>query len=253
MAFFPKAKKFVKRVARKGKAVRRSKPFKRTAAVSKKLIQMAHLMNVEKKRLDIIASGIVSLGQCNVNASAYVANDITPVMSEGVTFSTRSGASIKIVSAYMKWMFWQQSANNHTQKIRIELWKVKGNTVTASTELQELYSVNPNTGLYDLNSLRNPDYYGGASKIYSKSFKIESQYASDIAIREVIIPLKLNHHIRFVGDTNTVADGQILLFMFSDSGNVNTITPSTLTNIPIISANTSVVYNQDIKWYYVDN
>lgn len=243
-----RAKRGFKKTTRFAKKVNRHPITKSVAQIA----NLAHLLNVEKKRLNITQSGIL-VGQVFGNIGGFIANDITPIAPVGTFFNERTGSSIKVVSAYMSFQFWTQTANNHVTRLRIELWKVKGNTTSASAELNELYVNVPSTGITDYNSLRNPDYYGGATKFYTKYVNIPaSQFTNQIQIKDVKIPLKLNHHIRYQNNLNTVAGGQILMFIFADSGNTSSIT-STVSFIPVVSGLSGVQYNQDIRWYYVDN
>lgn len=240
---FKKAKRFVKKRYGGPKGVSR---------VVKDVAMLKHLVNVEKKRISIINSSLL-VGQVFANLGGFVAQDITPVMSQGLGFAQRNGSSIKIVSGYFKFQFWSQASNNHTTRLRIELWKVAGNTANASTELDEIYNATPNVNIRDFNSLRNPDYFGGSRKFLTKYITMPApQYAGQTQIKEIAIPLKLDHHIRYDGNTNTVVGGQILMFIFADSGNTSS-TVSTLANIPIALGTSAVIYNQDLRWYYTDN
>jgi len=254
MAFKKFLRKVGRRIVKRGKRAlkKRYGGAKGISNVVKDVAMLKHLVNVEKKRISIINSSLL-VGQVFANLGGFVAQDITPVMAQGLGFNQRNGSSIKIVSAYMKFQFWTQASNNHTTKLRIELWKVQGNTTNASGELGEIYNTTPNVGIQDYNSLRNPDYYGGSRKFCTKYFTMPaSQYAGQTQIKEIAIPLKLNHHIRFDGNTNTIAGGQILMFIFADSGNTSS-TLSTIANIPIALGTSAVIYNQDIRWYYTDN
>lgn len=210
---------------------------------------------LKKKRFDIVSSALL-VGQLSANASpgGVYNTDLTPTPAQGVTAETRNGSSIKIVSAYAKFQFWQQSANNHNTRGRIELWHTKGTPTTSTILMQELYLPNscvPGANVYDYNSERNPDYYGTAKRICVKQFKVNPIIVSQINCTDVAIPLKFNHHIRFSDNTQTVADGQIIMFIFLDSGNISTL--STLTGIPVVNALSGLVWNMDMKWYYVDN
>ena len=168
--------------------------------IAKDVMMLKKLVNVEKKRYDYTISSL-TLGQVNNNTSGTNALDITPILSSGSGYSQRNGASVKIVSMFCKFQFWQQVNNNHPMKGRIELWKAKGVPQTAPTLLQDLYNVNPVSTIIDYNSMRNPDYYGDATKICTKYFSLTSFFSTQVSIREVCIPLKLQHHIRYSMDT----------------------------------------------------
>lgn len=255
--FGSRVRKFVKRGARAvGKlAKKRYAPKGKLAMgqIVKDVMMLKKLVNVEKKRFDLVASS-ASIAQVNgLSSNAFYVQDLTPIPISGSGYNQRSGASIKIVSGFMKLQVWQQINNNHTMKFRLELWKVKGETVTPSNMVSQLYLLNQANGLIDSNSLRNPDYFGDAKKILTKSFTLKSQFSNDVAITDVKIPIKLQHHVRYDTDTTTVVDGQIFMLILADSGNKSSSVVSTTPNIPITAINSGALFNQDIKWYFVDN
>jgi hypothetical protein len=119
--------------------------------------------------------------------------------------------------------------------------------------LGEIYNITPNVGIQDYNSLKNPDYFGGSQKFCTKYITMPApQYLGQIQIKEINIPLRLDHHIRFNGNSNTLVGGQVLMFIFADSGNTSS-TLSTLPNIPVSLGQSAMIYNQDLRWYFTDN
>jgi len=159
----------------------------------------------------------------------------------------------KICSAIGKFQMWQQTANTHPMKFRLELWKNKGPSITASTLLAELYNTSTSSGIIDYNSQLDPDYTGTAKRFYMKTYTVNPQFSAEVMIKDFNLPLRLNHHIRFDDNTTTVTDGQIIMILLADSGNNNTTTVSTLANIPILLANSGLIFNYDMKYYYYDN
>ena len=254
MAFKKFLKKAGKRVYKASKRFvkKRYGGPKGISRVVKDVAMLKHLVNVEKKRISIINSSLL-VGQVFANLAGYVAQDITPVMSQGLGVGDRMGSSIKIVSCYFKFQFWSQSANNHTTRLRMEFWKIPGETVNANTELAEIYNITPNTGIVDYQSLKNPDYFGGARKFMTKYVNIPApQYSGQTQIKELAVPLRMDHHIRFNANTTSVVGGQIIMFIFADSGNTSS-TVSTLTNVPVTLGLSAITYNQDLRFYYTDN
>jgi len=248
-------KKIARRVFRKGKQAFKKRYTNKNGLVNvvKDVMTLKRLMNVEKKRIHIYNASVL-LGQCSVNAFGYHSQDITPIPVEGVGYQQRTGASIKVLNAYIKFQFWQQASNVHVTKFRIEFWKVKGGTTVAAGLATDLYLANPNISgstIIDYNSLRNPDFFGEAKKIFSKNYTNRPNFSTEVAITDVVISLKLDHHIRYDKDTNNVTDGQLVMFIFCDSGNSGAV--STLTGVPVTTALSGLIYNNDFCFYYVDN
>lgn len=257
MAFKKKAQKAVKKFK---KALKKAPVYARkakntvdkVAMVAKKVNQIMTLMNVEKKRIDVTASAQV-VSQLIINATGTYVADITPLPAQGVQVTQHTGSSIKIVSYCMKLSFWSQSTMNHPTKFIVEIFKVKGATQNVSTFLTDYYTTTPSSGVIDYNSNKDPDYFGQATKILSKTFSIQApNFSGELMIKDLIIPRKYQHHIRFDQNSTTVDDGQLIMVIRADSGN-SSGTVSTAPNVPVQTANSGYNFNMDCRYYYVDN
>lgn len=225
--------------------------------LTKDVLMLKKMVNAEKKRLSVATSN-TAFGQLNFNTSAYIATDITPVMSQGTTSNTRNGASIKLSSGYLKFQVYHQSSTTQPVKFKVIIAKVKGiPEPTMSTFLQQCWVPNQflSSSIYDFNSQPNPDYFRAYKIIRSKTITVPADQITGVnMIRDFAIPLKFkNHHIRFNGDTNTVAAGQIVMWVLADCGNISSGSASTVTPIAVSGTSTGLIMNTNFQWYYYDN
>lgn len=214
--------------------------------------KLTSMLNVEKKYIDSSLSS-QTVGQLTINATGAKSVDITPQAAEGATFNGRSGSSIKIVSAYMQFQFWHQA--NTTQPIKGKIYFVhkRGVPQSSSDALTDFFSVSAFSGIIDYNSQINPDNFGTYKIIKVIPFVVPSdQLSSQVQVKDVKVPLKLNHHVRYSLDTTTVTNGQMLMFIVFDSGNSSS-TISTASNCPVLTAESGLIMNYTQRWYYVDN
>nr|WAE42348.1 MAG: capsid protein [Cressdnaviricota sp.] len=251
---YNKAKKVVKKRYFSGKGY--SKP--KMVQMAKDVSMLKGLVNAEKKRYIINSTTPLLVAQLNGNSSGNAILDVTPIPTEGVTYSTRNGASIKLHSALFRFQIYQQVNRISPMKLKFYLFYVKG--LPQSTGSMNLLVANPfiSGAINDYNSNRNVDFFGEYQiiKTWTVSLKDEN-VANDTTIKEIQIPIKFNkgkgHHIRFNGDNNSVANGQIALFMVGDSGNISAVTVSTITPVPITGLLTGCNINYNFTYYYYDN
>ena len=229
------------------------------------IARLASMLNAEKKHHEIVSpTTYPEVGQCNYNSSGGAAIDITPIMSQGVTATTRTGASIKLHSSYMQFQFFHQANAVNNIKGVIYIFQVLGNPQLSASAVGSMFLPNKwvstnNTGvnLYDYNSQINPDTFGQFKIITKRKFTVKSDSVTAANMPTSLnIPLKYNrgkgHHIRFSGDTNIVTNGQMIMAIFVDNGNIGT-SSSTIQGIPSNGASTGLYYQYDIKHYYYDN
>lgn len=225
--------------------------------LTRDVLMLKKMVNAEKKRI-VQNNGGYTVGQCSVNGQGFLAFEVTPVMSQGNTNSTRNGSSIKLNSSYMKLQFLHQS--NTTQPIRLKCYliSVPGLPTTNITGfINNMFSANPFiTGgtIRDYNSQPNPDFFRQYRIIRKTSVYLPpDNYSGAMSIKDVAIPVKFrNHHVRFNGDTDTITAGQLIFLVMADSGNMGGTT-STLGNIPVTGASTGAILNYNIIHYYYDN
>lgn len=245
--YVKKAARYVKKRYFKGRGYGKPKLAKMYADVK----AIKTLVNVEKKRYNVQQNS-QTVGQLSINAVGLFCGDVTPIPAQGVAYNQRTGASMKIVSAFLEFQFWTMSANTHRTRLVLEVFRIKGAPTTASAFYQSHWLVNPASGIVDYNSDVNPDNYGTATCIYRRKFNIIHNYSSEVAIKDMNCPQKFNHHVRFSQNSTTVTDGQLIMAIRADSGNVSG-TISTATNVPILTASSGINFNYDYTFYYVDN
>lgn len=278
--YFRRAKRAVKRAynSKAGKAIRKvtrqrygtwRKP--NVGQLVKDVSLLKNMVNAEKKRTDIASvSAATQLGQYawngTVNSNAYFHLDITPTPTQGVTYSTRSGASIKLSTSYMQFMLYQQSATAHPMKFIFEIFEYFGGyEVTNANQAFKIFAANQwianeqsGTAIIDYNSERQPDYFSQYKCLYRKVVSMAPDSTSSMtSIKNVKIPIrwgKNGRHIRFNGDAGTtVTAGQLILFIRCDSGNAGATAGGLTTACPVSAANTGAQLQYDIKHYYYDN
>ena len=223
--------------------------------VAKDVSMLKNLINVEKKYLDNTYSD--SVGQVLGNLTGVVYKDITPIPVQNVAFNGRTGQSIKLTSATINIILNNQSAQRVGQKVRFEIYQVKGDPKTLTGINNELYDINPLTTIVDYMSNRNPNNYGDFKLICRRKvyYPTEQHSGSGAAARQktLKINLKLNHHLRFDKNSLTLVAGQIFIFAVTETGNSSIAIPSTLPNIANVAVNTGIDYDISARFYYVDN
>lgn len=255
----------------KAKRRRVYRAVKKGFNLAKKVASLASMVNAEKSRVDFTISSVL-VGQYNQTAAAvasdasYIA-DITPIPSQGDTVTSRQSASIKLHSSFMKIQFYQEG-NNAINPIRGNIWffLVKGTPQVPATFKTNVFTPNPClTGasyanlIYDYNCNLNPDYFGQYKILRRIPFTVQpsSVSASQVMIKDVIIPWKWfrgkGHHIRYNANTTTVTDGQIIMFIHVDNGNIGGTAGVANSGVPVTTTNSGLFMNYDIKHYYYDN
>lgn len=268
MTNFKNTKRKVKNAVRKTGKWAASNPSKVVqyagyAYTAAKIAQMASMINAEKKR-NILSGSTIFVGQLNGNTNGYYAFDCTPAPAEGVTSITRNGNSIKLSSSFMRFQFSQQSAVTNPIKIRIRMDLVKGTPQTPGNWPATVLSPNPfvtGGNIIDYNSNTNPDYYGTLQTIFSRSYTLkQDQITGGNTILDVSIPLKYfkgkGHHVRFGSDAAIASsEGQLILFITMDNGNMSATVPTTLGGLPLNGQgiNTGVYMSYNIIHYFYDN
>lgn len=235
------------------------------ANIWKDVMMLKSVINSEKKRIRIASASQQAVSQVNANASGHWALDVTPQPAQGITMSTRNGASIKLHSSYMKFQFYQQTANVHPMRLKLYIIEVRGDPIPAATAAGEFFAANQwiaaqNSfiAIRDYNSQRNPDYFRDYRVLAQKGFTLKADnYNGQTMIKDIVVKLKYNrgkgHHVRFDSDTTTVTQGQLVAFIVADSGNQNGSTGSTLNGIPIAAVLTGATFNYDLQHYFYDN
>lgn len=258
---YGKARKFVKRGA---KALRKRYTAKpggrkatggvRVAKMAKDILYLKSVLNPEKKRY---STSVIEtpVGQVNGNADGAHFSECTPYVSQGITASTRNGASIKLHSSVWHFQMTQQASATNRQKGIIEIWEMPGEPYGGFTWFNEHFTPNPFTGVRDYNCQIDPDNFMKGKCIARRRFQTPAdQLNTEKGIVDVKLPIKYNKgqgkHIRYNGDNNTLAFGQMYLVVRMDRGNIGAI--STLT-VPDVAVNTGITMSWNRIDYYYDN
>lgn len=263
-----KFKKAVKKVARKvrGHAIKRyfNKGYQpKVDQIMSDVTRLKALMNVEKKVYTIPAT-LSSVGQVNGNNAGFLAVDLTPVPSVGVSEGNRTGTSIKLTSSHMQFQFIGQSAAINRTRFRLVFLENKGEPITnPTTWASSILLANPfitGGSLIDYASCWNQNTYGNFRIIKQHYMTINpDSITSEVNIKSLSLGFKYNHgkgmHIRYGSGTNVPSHQQIIMLVFADTGNCSTSIASTggLTGLAQTAINTGYNFNYYIKHYFIDN
>jgi len=245
----------------------------RVAKMAKDIMYLKSVLNPEKKRFEAALDVATKIGQINATnpAGTVVITDgsyfidCTPVPTQGVTYSTRNGASIKLHSSIWHFQFVQELNTISEIKLTLELFDVDGETYTGFNYIKERYLVNPFVkdtisgtpiGVRDKNSQINPDNFMKGKCIARRNLTLKADTVSGARnIIDLKLPVLYNkgkgHHVRFDKDGQAVEHGQLLLCIRADRGNIGTVTATNVTGVPDTAVNTgcNVVWNR-VDYFY---
>lgn len=226
--------------------------------MAKDIMYLKSVLNPEKKRIINYVADPVKIGQVNGNNDGGYVEDITPVISQGVTFGTRNGASVKLHSTIWNFQFKQQVGVVADIKLIIEIWAIEKEPYSGFTFRNDHWDGNyfiAGADIRDYNCQVNPDNYNKGKCIARRKITIkEDSVGSQSNLTHLKIPIIYNkgqgRHIRYNKDTNTVEQGQMYLIIRADRGNIGAV--STLT-VPDVSINTGVDMQYNRVDYFYDN
>lgn len=215
-----KGVKFVKKQAVKRYAPKGKINFNK---IAKDVKYLKTVLNPEKKYfIQTVTSASVAQQNGGVN-TGWNANDITPLPISGPGFGERNGSSIKLHSMSIEFQFTQQTNTINGMRINILILQTIGEAQTiASGAVNELFDVNPFSTFTDLNALRNMDHMKNIKIIRSMNVYLKAD-ALATARSTKTGALRLNfgqsgHHIKFGGNTTTVANGQLWVLFRGENG-----------------------------------
>ena len=258
---------YIKRKARKavrkvGQAVKKRYTNKRGGTrmgrLAKDVMYLKSVLNPEKKRFQFYNPDNL-IGQVNGNTDGGFFTDVTPIPSQGITYDTRNGASIKLHSTMWHFQFTQQVGVVADIKLILEIFSIKGDPYTGFTFRNERYLPNPfisGADIRDYNCQINADNFMKGKLVARRKITIRQDEVSSVKnLVDVKIPILYNkgqgHHIRFNKDTTTVESGQLCMVIRADRGNIGAV--STLSGIPDVGLNTGVNMAFNCINYYYDN
>lgn len=224
----------------------------------KDVMMLKSTINAEKKFIDQVFSN--NIAQLSANTSGFIIGEITPIPTEGITRSTRNGASIKLHSTHMQYQIIPQTSFKGPLKLKIMFIQVIGAPTTSYNPF--VYNIFNNNAfvspsIVDYNSTLNPDAFGTYRILRTFYTTVAPQTETgQIPIKTGTIGMKYNrgkgHHIRFAGDTNVLADGQIVMILLCDTGNSSS-SASTSTGVATQTALTGITVQMATRHYYYDN
>ena len=199
----------------------------------------------------------------------WSAFDITPYPIETNGFGGREGSSINLTSSYMQFKFTQMSANTLTPiKIRMTIVHVLGAPQSSGVALESYYlnsalpngtGINNNNGIIDFNSSVSPDQRGQYKVIYNKTTTLwQDNIDAGLQVKQHLIKLKYNrgagHIVRYLQNTTTPTNGQLIMFLTCDAGNVGPTTFTGAGQLTMVNnaIESGALCNFNICHYYTD-
>lgn len=254
-----KAKKVVRKSNVKAKYSNTSmlKGIRRGAQLVRDVAYLKAQLNAEKKQTTQVALNY-DVGQVSANGNAYYTTDLTPIVSQGITGQTRNGNSIKVHSMVIKGQVFQMQNNHHQGKLKMMVLLNKGTPISSwsGANVGDIFQSNVVNTLIDFNSNRALDTFKNWRVLASRIITINpDNYQGVQNWKDFVIPLKFkNYHIKY-DDTNTdvIRNGQIVLVVVSDSGNISSSTTSTVANIPVTGINSGFKVASYYQTWYYDN
>lgn len=221
--------------------------------VAKDLEMIKSRLNVEKKFVDQDLYNDQTVGQSNDESPGDWHVDLTPLVAQGVGESNRIGNSIKATGMVVRMNFrGQTNAGKRVAKICIIR-----SLNEDSSPVADLWDPNPLTGFIDFHSPRNYASMRGKSSshtvIATKYVKIASGNDED-PVASLMLPVKLNDVIRYGSNSdNTPEDFRYHMVVFLDYGNKALSGTTSNLGCVIPTAASGVVFNQQVRLWYVDN
>lgn len=269
-----------KRLARKaGKAIKKryvAKPGGRKATggmrvgkMAKDIMYLKSVLNPEKKRLDTRPESNQYVGQVNGDGGGFLLVDCTPIITQGIQYNARNGASIKLHSTNWEFQLTQQVHLNSSMKFIFEVYVLDGLTTTSTGLSANNFARNyfiqnpfitgtPSDPIIDTFSSVNPDFFKIARCIRRvKKTLAPDQFSGQFNINSFRMGIKYNKgqglHIRYNKDSNIPTHNQMFLVVRADRGNISEGASSTLGGIP----DSAVATAARLRWartdYYYDN
>jgi len=251
MAFLKKVTRFARK-AKVGKTYKKVSTMAKSryggaggrSNIAKDVAMLKALVNVEKKRVDSTQNTALAVAQtAGAGFSGATCTQITPVVAQGITNSTRNGNSVKLVSCLLSIQFAQQANTVNDMKLKWFIICRPDNAAlyAPSAIVQQFLEVNPFSTVQDYYSNRDPEYFTAFRVIKQGVVDLkQDQVTSGQSIVQKTIPLRLNHHLKFNSNTSTdTTKNAFYLLVTASSGDSVALTGA------------SFAYN--VRWYYTDN
>lgn len=211
----------------------RMKLYKEISAIKK-------MVNAEKKVAERNLTG-VGVAQSNSGADGIYCSSITPTISQGNGFGERNGRSIKLSGAYLRGKFTAQTNTINKIKYNMTILRCVGKPQTTTEINTGMFNADSISSVRDYFAPRNPDAYGDYRVIASRNYVLyPDSISGQTGIVDYMMPLKLNHHIRYQNNTSTIDEGELFVIIRADSGDSGT---------PL----TGAFWQMSIRFTYYDN
>lgn len=236
------------------------------AMLAKSIVEIRARLNVEKKHIDrdVITD---TFGQVSVNNAGFRAIDVTPVVAQGVTGTTRIGNSLKLTGMSFPIQFSGMSRTISARKIKVMLFKVTSadNGITTQEAIADYLDVNPLNGLIDMNSQKAYRNHknDGIKLIRSKTYSLPAVPTTLVGNDDDVDQLeesgftakfnvKLQDVLRYASNADSLPDGtRYYLYFFVDKGN-SSAANSTL-DVPVTIGDSGVRLRLSQRSWLVDN
>jgi len=228
--------------------------------IVKDVAALKNMVNAEKKLIDmtiIPGDGVGQFTGPHADTGYYV-SDITPIPTQGVTFNTRNGASIKLSSLEVRAQIIQQANTTAPVVVYMYIIGVKGIPQTADASFVGKFINQDSMYLFsDAHSLRNPMFYKNFYVIAKKRMRLGQDMITGTMneIKDYQFNFRIKQHVHYNYDANTVASGQLMLLLVADNGNNGgTAGSGFLGSTPAqTAALTGVYFKSQFRFHYYDN
>lgn len=218
--FGRKARKYGKKIYKKvvKPYVNKKKGYKNRLKLYKEIGAIKRMMNAEKKQKSVFING-AGVAQLANGADGIYCNSITPTITQGSGYDNRNGRSIKLSGAYLRGKFTSQSNTINKIKYNVMIVRVVGAPQSTANIVAGMFNVDPLAGIRNIFAGRNPDRFTDYRIITSRNFVLyPDSISGQTGIINYQMPLKLNHHIRYNLNTNTIEEGELFVIIRADSG-----------------------------------
>lgn len=221
---YKKFRKNTRRVYRKvvKPYVNKKKGYRNRMKLYNEVNQIKRMINAEKKQKSVFING-AGVAQLSNGADGIYCNTITPVITQGSGYDNRTGRSIKLSGAYLRGKFTAQSNTVNKVKFNLMIVRVIGAPQTTATIVAGMFNGDPLAGVRNIFAGRNPDRFVDYRILKSKNYTLyPDSITGQTGIIDYTMALKLNHHIRYSLNTNTIEEGELFVIIRADSGDSGT-------------------------------
>lgn len=223
--------------------------------IAKDVDMIKSRLNVEKKFKD----GSLTTGTCaqvNVSAPGYFTSTLTPLLPQGTGENERVGGSIKLTGLHVQLQ--AQGMPNTYNKRRMKVCIVSSTESSVTNVINDMWDVNPLTGIVDYHSNRNYSNNPRAHKLLRTTYMSTGQKqiagaGLDLSTgADLKFGIKMQQLCRFEGTSANPKDQHWFLIIFSNDGNSG-VSTSPNSGVLTPQPNTGINIQEYFRWWYVDN